>query len=240
MLSKATSNVAVFRADASLNIGSGHIVRSVVLAKELQKLGFKCIFACSKESFDLVPQLNDQGMDRIIIENNSSRHFKKKISDKNIFVSILVIDHYELDKDFEVDCKSWSKFVMAIEDKPNREHYVDIILDQTYDRSSKEYKGLVPEFCKIFSGVKYALIDEKFSKNRANVIEQRKLRSFLLPHVLVSMGSSDPNNITSKIIKSISKLNFKLTVDIVLGNNAKNIHEIRDELNKYDYMNLIV
>ncbi|HRQ61257.1 MAG TPA: hypothetical protein PLO23_07095, partial [Alphaproteobacteria bacterium] len=51
---------AVFRCDASRDIGSGHVYRCMALADELQKRGWDIAFAATPESANIVPALSQK------------------------------------------------------------------------------------------------------------------------------------------------------------------------------------
>jgi len=54
-------NVVVFRVDASLDMGSGHVMRCLTLAKALEKVGRDIIFICRQHSGNLINKIQTIG-----------------------------------------------------------------------------------------------------------------------------------------------------------------------------------
>ncbi len=53
----------VIRADASIEIGIGHVMRCVTLADALKDVGFVCSFVCADQPGNLIQTLRAQGYD---------------------------------------------------------------------------------------------------------------------------------------------------------------------------------
>ena len=50
----------IFRCDASLSIGSGHVMRCRTLARELQSRGAEVLFLCRRQAGDLIALLEQE------------------------------------------------------------------------------------------------------------------------------------------------------------------------------------
>ena len=53
----------VFRTDASLDIGSGHVMRCLTLAEALRERGAHCCFICRSHPGNLIKQIWQRGFD---------------------------------------------------------------------------------------------------------------------------------------------------------------------------------
>ena len=53
-------NRIIFRCDASLSIGTGHVMRCRVLARELQRRGAEVVFLCRRQAGDLISLLEKE------------------------------------------------------------------------------------------------------------------------------------------------------------------------------------
>ena len=59
--------VVAFRADASLDIGTGHIMRCLTLANALKARGERCLFICREHLGNLIELIIDAGFETLTL-----------------------------------------------------------------------------------------------------------------------------------------------------------------------------
>lgn len=196
---------AYFRFEASPTMGAGHAIRSCVIADALNEEGWSCFLVTSDTSYEFIPDL--KRFNRI----NPEDFYTQPVSH-----DLLIIDHYDLDITYEQYFRRYAKKILVIDDLANRKHECDILLDQTYGRTSQDYKHLVPENCQILTGSDYVLLRREFIEMRPKALEKRR-HTKEIERILVSMGGSDPGKLTLKALEMIKESGFKGEIDIVLG-----------------------
>lgn len=93
----------LFRADSSSIIGTGHIMRDLVLAKKYSKKGHNIIFATQELSGNINYKIIEDGYKLIILKSNTLKELDILI--KKISIDKLVIDNYSIDYKFEKKIK---------------------------------------------------------------------------------------------------------------------------------------
>ncbi|MPW36241.1 UDP-2,4-diacetamido-2,4,6-trideoxy-beta-L-altropyranose hydrolase [Vibrio sp. B1Z05] len=206
----------VFRVDASLLIGSGHVMRCLVLADELERAGHRCVFACTPLEGDMRAFITDSGFSvvtlaapKTVIQAQSDADYgtwlQKTIEDdaKNFLekvhsADLVVTDHYAIGKKWQskvvqsINCR-----LLAIDDLA-REHCADLVLDQTLGRSRGDYSSSSNS---VLAGSEYALLKPAFSRLREEALS-RALPTTPI-RILVSMGGVDAPNATLEVLKSL-------------------------------------
>jgi len=239
----------VFRVDASLLIGNGHVMRCLTLANVLAEGGAKCHFICREHKghlFDIIHSHNHilhSLSDEIIDEENKplskDGHIKLShaswlgchwqvdaIQSRNVIDKIkpdlLVIDHYAIDYAWESYVYDESRKVMVIDDLANRRHLCDFLHDQTYRRKAKDYKRYIPVKTELLLGTRFSLLRPEFFKIREYSLKRRSANRSVIKQLLISIGGVDSDNLTGKIITELLNTNLlnKMKVIIVLGGNA--------------------
>ncbi|SFJ77633.1 UDP-2,4-diacetamido-2,4,6-trideoxy-beta-L-altropyranose hydrolase [Halobacillus dabanensis] len=209
-----------FRVDASINDGTGHVMRCLTLADELRELGAEVFFMCRRRPGDLVEFIQNQGYpvyemtgaDQVSWEEDAVRVIQ--ILDHAGVVDWLVVDNYELDARWEKAIRPHVKKLMVIDDLADRPHDCDLLLDQNlYKKMEVRYTGLVPERATLLLGPAYTLLRREFLQ--ASPLERE--RDGTVRRILVSFGGSDPTNETLKTLQAIERLEITPEVDVVIG-----------------------
>jgi UDP-2,4-diacetamido-2,4,6-trideoxy-beta-L-altropyranose hydrolase len=207
--------IACFRFEAYSDIGAGHAMRSTVLADALIENGWDCRLVTNKASYDFIKNLE-----------RFKRVEPNDFYNNPLECDLFVIDHYGLDHTYESHFRRFAKKIMVIDDLADRKHDCDILLDQTFGRTAKDYKPLVPDTCEILAGSDYVLLRKDFINLRPKALEKRK-NTTEVKRILVSLGGSDPENFTLKALQMIKESDFKGAIDIVLGFSSPNIESVK-------------
>lgn len=240
----------VFRADASLEMGTGHVMRCLTLANALRDHGGDCHFICRETPGNLIDFVRSQGY-RVHALGYQSAHAPgqeepvlahaawlgtTQQEDASACEDILqqlhphwlVVDHYALDLRWEQALESCHEHLMVIDDLADRHHQCDLLLDQTFGRNAEDYRPLVPAGCRVLCGAQYALLRPEFAKLRAYSLERR--RSGGLKKILVSMGGVDKDNATCMILDALNDLALPedCRIEVVMGAGAPWLTAVRE------------
>ncbi len=211
------------RVDSSTNIGTGHVIRCLALAK-LLKERFLVSFICRNLTGNICNYIENNGFKVFLISGNyeTSRDVNDdsestmKILEKNGGESnLLIIDHYGLGKDWESKIHPLVNKIVVIDDLANREHCSDLLIDQNlYENMEKRYENLVSKNCVKLLGPQYALLRTEFKMAKKRNLKQKNS----LNSILISFGGSDPSNETEKVLKAIQFLDLKeILINVIAG-----------------------
>lgn len=234
----------IFRVDASIAMGTGHVMRCLTLATALRKRGACIQFITRAHSGHLGDMLVRDGFEVTLLpapnESKLTGYAAWLGVDQNEDASQtiavlesqqcdwLVVDHYGIDRAWEVLLQPYAHKMMVIDDLANRSHECDLLLDQNYAQCSQErYQPWVTAQCQLLLGPRYALLRSEYAKYR----ETMPPREGDIKRVLVFMGGSDNTNITGKLLDalSIDKL-VHLEVDVVIGQNFTHKAQVTEKV----------
>jgi len=219
----------VFRTDASIDIGTGHVMRCLTLSGELGGRGATASFICRKEHGNLIEYIEKKGYRVYPLPANidilTDRDLTQKIfQEQQKPTDWLIIDHYGIDASWESSLRKFVKKIMVIDDLADRRHDCDILLDQNYGRKGSRYNGLIPEHCIQLLGPEYALLRPQFREARENLRE----RGDGVKKILVFMGGADPADETGKVLQALKMLNRDdVAVDVLIGASNPFKNEIK-------------
>jgi UDP-2,4-diacetamido-2,4,6-trideoxy-beta-L-altropyranose hydrolase len=225
---------AVFRCDASAEIGGGHLRRCLTLAEELATRGWRIAFAMRERSFSEVPAAELATARRIVLlggAGEEAREIAARLDDEP--ADLVVVDHYGHDHRFETQCRCFAARIAVIDDLANRRHDADLLLDQTFGRAPIDYAGLVPASCRLLCGSRYALLREPFARMRQAALARRRAGG-TVQRILVTMGATDDSDLTETVLDALEAVAKKAiaapVVDVVLGASAPHLASVADRL----------
>jgi UDP-2,4-diacetamido-2,4,6-trideoxy-beta-L-altropyranose hydrolase len=205
----------IFRADATYQLGGGHVYRCLTLAYALAAEGWACTFACNEGAERVVSWLVRSPFRRM---------------DPNALggdpVDLLVIDHYDIGASYENACRSWAKHILVIDDLANRHHDADVLLDQNIGREASDYSGLVPSACRLLVGPAYALLRPEFKAARASSLD-RRAEDAPVNRIFIGMGLTDPINATGRALEVALEITELCRIDVMLGSSAPHLFAVR-------------
>lgn len=250
--------IIIFRADASIQIGTGHVMRCLTLADELTRQGHECWFICREHlghlgdliaskghsltllpaPVDAPPQQNRSASDDYarwlgVPWQEDANQTLDAISTLN--PDWLVVDHYTLDAQWERTLSSAVDKIMVIDDLANRPHECELLLDQNLGRVPSDYDGLLPAECQRLIGPHYALLRPEFAALREQSLSRRKNPE--LNRILISLGGVDRTNVTGQILTALahSSLPASTELDIIMGASAPYLDEVRQQAAKLPF-----
>lgn len=236
----------VIRADASVNMGIGHVMRCLTLADVLRDKGANVAFISQELPGDLCGFVSEKGFEvhRLPaperadlerygngddgIEDNwktSTEHAEAVLAREGNPADFLIVDHYASTREWESRLRSYTKRIMVIDDLANRPHDCDLLLDQNLSGDAeRSYDSLVPSQCRKLIGPRYAILRREFYEMR----KKMRKRDAAVRRILIFFGGSDPTNETEKAVEAIRLLNTPdVQADVVIG--SANRHRERIE-----------
>lgn len=243
----------VFRTDASLQIGSGHVMRCLTLADELRLRGAEVDFICREHHGNLIDFIEGKGYPVVRLPLQEAGYDAKPddvshaewlgvswqqdaIDTCNalgeIKVNWLIIDHYAIDHRWESALIPQVCNLMVIDDLADRLHECDVLLDQNlFENMEVRYQNLVPDKCIRLLGPRFALLRPEFYEVRKAL----RQRDGSIGRVLVFFGGVDPTNETLKVLGSLSNITDRsFEVNVVVGSRNPHKEQIQSFCGEYD------
>ncbi|WP_242697278.1 UDP-2,4-diacetamido-2,4,6-trideoxy-beta-L-altropyranose hydrolase [Bordetella petrii] len=213
-----------FRTDASLGIGTGHVMRCLTLARLLAAGGAQCRFVCRQHEGHLVDYIRAEGFDARGLPagaamppspsalahaqwvgasqaDDAAQTYEQL---RDFSADWLVVDHYGLDQEWESRLQSSAARLLAIDDLADRRHVCNLLLDQTLGRDPDDYRPLVPADCVVLAGPEYALLRPEFAQARQDSLQRRRAAGSI-GRVLVTLGGVDQHNATEAVLKVLDE-----------------------------------
>lgn len=214
-----------FRVDSSSFLGFGHLSRCLSLAFDLLNesslLTPKDLYFISMNlEGNFNNKIIEAGYNLIEIDKNlvqsesddASETLKSTLTQKE---KLIIIDNYKLSSVYEELIKHRFKSIFVIDDKANRAHYCDYLLDQNYRVDFKNsYNNLVSDKTLKFLGPKFSILRSEFlNKNINNINSFKKISVFF--------GGGDSTGETYKFLESLPKEKCKYFFNVII--TKKNI-----------------
>lgn len=239
----------MIRTDASLQSGTGHVMRCLTLAEALRQRGATCRFVCRAHPGNLIEFVQNRGFMVHALQYDPSwqpsvfhtAHTgwlgadweqdveQTKVGLGGTAVDWLIVDHYALDARWELTLAPHCRKLMVIDDLADRPHACDLLLDQTFGRNAADYLPLVPADCRLLCGSQYALLQPEFATMRSYSLQRRAWPA--MRELLITMGGVDKDNATGRVLQALRtcSLPADCRITVVMGATAPWLNEVHTQ-----------
>ena len=219
----------IVRADAGIATGTGHLMRCIALAQAWQEHGGQAVFITVCESGSLRQRLKDEGFKVIEMEQPYPNPSDWEITAQELRRNPdawVVLDGYHFDPEYQLLIKEMGHRLLVIDDMAHLVHYyADIVLNQNIN--AEELKYSCEPNTKLLLGTNYVLLRQEFITWKG---WQRHIPE-VAQNVLVTMGGSDPDNVTLKVIQALEKVEANnLHVIVVVGGSNPHVNILKKVL----------
>jgi len=210
----------VVRCDATVAIGTGHAMRCLALAQAWQDTGGRAVFAMAQATAAVEERLQREGMAvaRLKAEPGSADDVQETVAlARGKQVSWVVADGYCFRADFQSALKNADLKLLFIDDDGRAGRYsADVVLNQNANASENSYSNREP-YTRLLLGSRYVLLRREFERWR----EWKREIPVLGRKILITMGGSDPDNLTSRAIEAVmeARIEGAEAVAVVGGSN---------------------
>lgn len=220
-------NILLIRADADSQIGTGHIMRCLALAQAWQDCGGEVHVFSAELPGGLVARLQAEGL---TLHKLNAVAGSDADADQTAFLAAhlgarwIAVDGYQFGWSFQQCLKSAGLHLLLIDDLGNADGYAaDLVLNQNIYADAAMYRNR-KAYTQLLLSTSYVLLRREFWPWKGR---QRRLRR-RAQRVLVTMGGSDPDNITLRALQALSEVgDSQLNIVVVAGPGNAHIEALR-------------
>jgi UDP-2,4-diacetamido-2,4,6-trideoxy-beta-L-altropyranose hydrolase len=216
----------LIRADASSEIGTGHVMRCLAIAQAWQDAGGNAAYACRSLPASLEERLRDE---RIVVHQLQAQGNSVADAGETAAIALaagadwIIVDGFDFRGDFLMNLAAAEIPIALIDDHAARDLYQGmlIIINPNIFASTEMYKGFGGE---VLAGPKFALLRREFRSCR----RRKAVPISGTLNLLISMGGSDPDNVTSQVLRALDHVNVgELEITIVVGGANRHLGSLK-------------
>ena len=206
-----------FRADASVGMGTGHVMRCLALAQAWQDAGGSAVFAMAEVTPSIQSRLRAESCTVLPVSATAgtSQDAQQTIAlARQQQADWIVVDGYQFAADYQRALKDEAFKILFFDDYGHATYYAsDLVLNQNAyaDESAYPARGA---YTRLLLGSRYCLLRREFAAwrnwTRENPAVCRRL--------LVVMGGSDAENLTGRVLEALALIPLEgLETTVVVG-----------------------
>ena len=213
----------VIRADASSDIGSGHVMRCLALAQAWQDAKGRAIFVMATEDHRIRERLVAERME-VFQVNTIAGSEQDAEKTRNIVLSLeaewLVLDGYHFNPHYRSQLLNPCRLLVVDDHAESPPYDCDLLLNVNIYAVPAMYPEL-PEYTHTLLGPKYALLRREFLAPFVNRISDTPFR------ILITFGGSDPHNVSLLVLNALAQLSINFEVVVVAGSSNAHLDTLR-------------
>ncbi len=208
----------LFRTDASPPMGTGHVMRCIALAQACQDAGGRATFVMADSTPGILAKLAEESCPVLSVSGVAG-----SMDDSAQMIAFacetqadwIAVDGYQFDGDYQRALKAAGFKVLFLDDYGHASHYsADLVLNQNAQADEGTYIAR-ESYTRLLLGPDYCLLRREF-------VRWRGWKREIAPtgcRVLVTMGGSDPDNVTEIVIAALQQLPDLEAAVVVGGSN---------------------
>jgi UDP-2,4-diacetamido-2,4,6-trideoxy-beta-L-altropyranose hydrolase len=201
----------LFAPDSGDEIGGGHVMRCLTLARTLAGRGWRAAFAVGPAGRRLVEAFGWDGLELA--------------PGLEAPADVVAVDNYRLDAAGETPLRAAGRRVVVIDDLADRPHDCDLVVDVGFGRRAQDYEGLAPD-TRVLAGPGYALLRPAFAAARAGALARRDGRP--VERALVSLGLTDLGGVTGRAVEALLPGLGDIALEVVVGAPAPSLPRLKE------------
>jgi UDP-2,4-diacetamido-2,4,6-trideoxy-beta-L-altropyranose hydrolase len=206
----------LFVVDAGPKVGGGHVMRSLTLAGALGAQGAACTFMGPPPMSPLLATFAP-GAAHLTAASTEPRDLAAAIGSEQF--DAVVFDHYGL-SERDHRAMGQGRPVLVIDDLANRPLGADLVLDSGPGRREEDYAGLIAPDARVLLGPNYAPVRPEFAALRETALAWR---GEPVQRFLVSLGLTDVDGVTARVVERLRPRIGDAGLDIVLGASSPSL-----------------
>jgi len=220
----------LIRADANVAMGTGHVMRCLALAEAWQDSGGRAVFAMVEPLPWVMERLRSENMEVVSLDTKSA-----SLGDARCLAQLakqrtaawVVVDGYHFDSAYQRELKMAGLQVLLVDDTAQAGRYnADLILNQNANADESFYRNSEP-YTRSLLGLRYVLLRREFEPWRAWKREIPNLGQ----KILVTMGGSDPDNITLHAVEALTQAGLEgLAILVVVGDGNPHLRLLEQKI----------
>jgi UDP-2,4-diacetamido-2,4,6-trideoxy-beta-L-altropyranose hydrolase len=224
--------ILLVRADATVTSGTGHVMRCLALARSWQDAGGEVIFAMAQSTSAIRERLQSERINIVTLQAVAgSAEDLRQTSGAALshHAEWLVVDGYDYDAHYLSELQKVRRLLMLDDNGAIDFYSADLVLNQNAHARAEMYARRATH-TRLLLGPRYTLLRQEFTACRGwsrNV-------SALGSRVLLTIGGSDPKNLTPNILSALAGLTIdRLQIRVVVGGSAENCDVVEKTAEKF-------
>lgn len=223
----------LIRADANAVIATGHVMRCLSIADELQSMVSQEIAFCmTKGSNEAI--VRERGYHVFTLDGQWSELEKEleqliKLID-DFAVTLLIVDSYYVSTNYFKTLSSKVKTVY-IDDRNKEKYACNYVVNYSLYASQMQYEKWY-EKEQLLLGASYIPLRKQFSNQKQHVFSEP------LKNILILSGGTDQYNFSKKLAEKLAVRNANYHLTVITGGLNKNIDNLRELATRYKNVNV--
>jgi len=226
------------RADAGSQIGTGHLLRSLALARAWQAAGGQVTFVSCCDVEPLRERIRASGARLALLS-----HPHPDPADLAVTLALLAdtksqnpppaatwvaLDGYQFDSTYQQALRDAGARLLVIDDLAHLgQYHADVLLNQNLGAQRLDY-ACNPDTV-LLLGCHYALLRPEFQRwSSFQRVTPNRVR-----RLLVTLGGADPHNLTGTVVAALSRLDLpRLEVKVLVGSANLHLETVRRQIRR--------